>query len=121
MLLSVTEFVMKFKVSMSGNSNYLEKFLKREQNNAHKDLLDLYAKKGVEALKRTTPVDSGHYILDSRYTPPAIMDKILKQLYGTGSTRGVMPSADQLNNLIQTALHGFGHAPFGRVPFGRAP
>ena len=31
---------MKFKISMTGNSNYLEKFLKREQNNAHKDLLD---------------------------------------------------------------------------------
>ena len=66
-------------------------------------------------------MESGHYILDSRHTPPAIMDKLLKQLYGSGSTRGVMPSADQLNNLIQTALHGFGHAPFGRVPFGRAP
>ena len=66
-------------------------------------------------------MESGHYILDSRYTPPAIMDKLLKQLYGSGSTRGVMPSADQLNNLIQTALHGFGHAPFGRAPFGRAP
>ena len=66
-------------------------------------------------------MESGHYILDSRYTPPAIMDKILKQLYGSGSTRGTMLSANQLYNLIQTALHGFGHAPFGRVPFGRAP
>ena len=53
---------MKFKISMTGNSNYLEKFLKREQNNAHKDLLDAYGKKGLEALKRMTPVDSGRTV-----------------------------------------------------------
>ena len=59
---------MKFKVSMTGNSNYLERFLKREQNNSHKDILELYAKKGVESLKRMTPVDSGKTVDSWGYT-----------------------------------------------------
>ena len=53
---------------MTGSSNYLEKFLKREQNNAHKDLLDAYGKKGLEALKRMTPVDSGRTVDSWGYT-----------------------------------------------------
>ena len=118
---------MKFKISMTGNSNYLEKFLKREQNNPHKDLLDAYGKKGLEALKRMTPVDSGRTVDSWSYTIDAgdkrsvinwnnsninrgVNIAIILQ-YGHGTRNGGwVESQDYINPAIDEVFKGFANA-----------
>ena len=112
---------------MTGNSNYLEKFLKREQNNAHKDLLDAYGKKGLEALKRMTPVDSGITVDSWSYTIDAgdkrsvinwnnsninrgVNIAIILQ-YGHGTRNGGwVESRDYINPAIDEVFKGFANA-----------
>ena len=118
---------MKFKISMTGSSNYLEKFLKREQNNPHKDLLDAYGKKGLEALKRMTPVDSGRTVDSWGYTIDAgdkrsvinwnnsninkgVNIAIILQ-YGHGTRNGGwVESRDYINPAIDEVFKGFANA-----------
>ena len=118
---------MKFKISMTGSSNYLEKFLKREQNNPHKDLLDAYGKKGLEALKRMTPVDSGRTVDYWGYTIDAgdkrsvinwnnsninkgVNIAIILQ-YGHGTRNGGwVESRDYINPAIDEVFKGFANA-----------
>ena len=63
--------------------------------------------------------ESGHYILDSRYVSTPALNKFLKQLYGNGSIRGKMLPANQMYEIIKTALlSGFGFGPYGNTKFG---
>ena len=47
------------KINVKGDFNKTEKFLSRMKNKAYMNILERYAKKGVDALSSATPVDSG--------------------------------------------------------------
>lgn len=47
------------KVRHRGNFNKLEKFFNRVTNKSYLNILEKYGEKGVEALRKNTPVDSG--------------------------------------------------------------
>jgi hypothetical protein len=66
-------------------------------------------------------MESGHYILDSRYVSTPVLNKFLKQLYGSGTVRGRMLPANQMYYIIKTALSsGFGFGPYGYTKFGES-
>ena len=51
--------MISMKVTVKGDFKKTDKFLKKKLNIGYWELLEHYGRKGVEALKNATPVDSG--------------------------------------------------------------
>lgn len=75
---------------------------------------DLYAR--PESVKRFKP--TAHLIVDSRDIEPYYLDLLEAYIYGTDLYPALMPTPDEILEILNTVPGGFGHGPFGHGPFG---
>lgn len=75
---------------------------------------DIYAR--PVKVRRFKP--TAHVIIDSRDIEPYYMNLLEDYIYGTDETPALMPLPDQILDIFDSWIGGYGHGPFGHGPFG---